>query len=327
MIGLWICGTGGVAPEAEAAPGGPRVRRVPRGLPLQEGFPPGAVRWLDDASLWWVNAARQALGGLGAAQTAQVVGLGWGPIAPLEDLLSKAHAEGFAAMNPAIFPYSVGNAPAGQAGILLGMKGPALTLYAKESGGLSAVVEACRLLQAGMAATCVAGGVDQLDAFLLRILRGLRGRYAETPGEGAHALLIRAGEGPAPGDMARIAGWAARSSPCEPGLFPDAAPLLDEVGAALARRAGWPMEEADWLALPGDSAPLREARARLATRIPGAAVSDFQARWGACGASWAGAAVLGARALAEGRAHRAVLAAFATGGAAVGLALESCRAR
>lgn len=298
-------------------------------LPLKEGLPPTAVRWLDKASLWWINAARQALaGGRGEGrEVAQVVGLQWGPTLPVQELLDRARSEGFAAMNPAIFPFSVGNAPAGQAGILLGLRGAAVTLCAKECSGLVAVVEASRLLSSGMAGECVAGGVDQLDPILLRITTPLRRPGSLPAGEGAYALRLVAAEEKPHGALARVAGWVSSGARTAPQRFPRALPLLRVLDRQLALRTGWTRDSVDWLALPGDTPDLRRDREEFARLWSRASFDPFQEKLGACGASWAGAAAMACLALGSGRARRAVLLALATGGSACGLALEAAGAQ
>jgi len=328
----WVTGLGSVGPlglglpsEFPAADGRPSLRRVPQGLPLKGGFPPQAVRWLDNSSLWWVNACRQALAGHDPAErerTAQVVGLGWGSTPPVETLIRTAYAEGFASMNPAVFPYSVGNAPAGQAGLLLKVKGPALTLTAKEPAGLTAIVEACRFLSAGAFPSCLAGGVDEADPLLWRIVRPLRARRAPPAGEGACALLLRSSEAPPGRALARIAAWCSPSEPCAPHRFPNPEPLCGRMLETLLARAGWPPDSVGIAALPGETPRLAEFSERfMASRLPRARRLIFEENLGACGASWAGAAILAARTLAEGRAERAVLMAVATGGAGWAVAM------
>ncbi len=298
---------------------------VPDGLALKEGFPAAAMRWLDASSLWWVNAARQALGqGPFQEETAQVVGLGLGSNPPVADLLEQVRARGFAAMTPALFPYSVGNAPAAQAGILLKLKGAALTLCAKEAAGLAAIVEGCRAMEVGLFDGCVAGGVDELDPFVNRVLRSLRRGSGVPAGEGAYALVLARAQAPPESAMARVAGWASASVSCAPYRFPEPGPQLDRIVEVLLARTGWSGGDVDLAALPGDTPALRLAsEGCLASRLPSARSLPFQPTLGASGASWAGAAGLAAAELAAGRSRRALLVALCTGGAAWGLALEA----
>jgi hypothetical protein len=318
----------GLPEKLDAPPSGP-FRRVPQGLPLGDGFPASGLRWLDASSLWWLNAARQAAGESGpVVDGAMVVGLGWGSNPPVIALIEQVYNEGFSAMAPAQFPFSVGNAPAAQAGILLGMKGAALTLCAKEAAGLAALVEAGRCMESGLFRTCIAGAVDSTDPFLLRLVGALRRGSGAPAGEGAYALRLDLAEAPPDDALARVACWASRSVPCPPHLFPEADPIVGQVLDRLLDRARWEAGSVDLAALPGDTGPLRSASAALLqARLPRAAPLPFQPTLGACGASWAGAAAVASRQIAHGKARRAVLVGLATGGCAWGLALESVRAQ
>jgi len=337
---VWITGTGAVGPLGMSllGPNPPeptgtrereRVRRVPEGLPLKEGFPAGALRWLDACSLWWLSAAKQALStGDPDPEMAQFVGLGWGSTPPLQSLMDQVRDQGFSAMAPALFPYSVGNAPAAQAGILLKLRGAAVTLSAKEAAGLAAVAEATGYLETGACEACVAGGVDHLDPLLCKVLRPFRRGACVPAGEGAYALRLERRDAAPHTALARIAACAGCSAPCAPHRFPEGTGFLNRTLEDLLGRAGWTGGEVDLCLLPQDTPDLREASALAASRwLPGARPLEFQRSLGACGASWAGAAALAARDLASGRAHRAVLVALATGGCSWGLALEAARAQ
>jgi hypothetical protein len=332
---IFVTGVGAVGPSGLGLPeslestAAGRFRLVPPDLPLKEGFPAPAMRWLDASSLWWLNAARQAAGPAGTGpEGALVVGLGWGSNPPVIALLEQSHQEGFASMAPAQFPYSVGNAPAAQAGILLGMRGAAITLCAKEAAGLAALAEACRYLRAGMFDRCVAGGVDQADPTLRRVVGELRRGDGVPAGEGAYALRLDRAVAAPEGALARVAGWAACSAPAVPHRFPAPGPLLDRTLQKLLGRAGWEASTVDLAALPGDSPALRAASEEvLCSNLRSAAPLVFQPALGACGASWAGAAGLAAAKIAGGGARRAVLVAIATGGCSWGLALEAAHAQ
>jgi hypothetical protein len=227
-------------------------------------------------------------------------------------------------MNPSLFPFTAGNAPAGQASLLLGLTGPSLTLNAKEASGLAALVEASRLIRSGAARTVVAGGTDELAPILLRVLRPLRARGARPPGEGAYALALDR----EPGErrpLARIAGWGTAARPCAPHRFPeDARELLDELAAAVERLAGWGPSSARAVALPADTPYIEgEAEAWRRLRAPGAEALWFQGPLGCGGAAWAGAAAILAARSALGEAERSILLGVSSGGAGWGLALEA----
>jgi hypothetical protein len=242
--------------------------------------------------------------------------------------MDQVREQGFSAMAPALFPYSVGNAPAAQAGILLKLRGAAVTLSAKDAAGLAAVVEASGYLESGACKTCVAGGVDHLDPLLRKVLRPFRRGVGVPAGEGAYALRLERREVAPKTALARIAACTGCSVPCAPHRFPEGTGLLDRTVEDLLQRAGWPAGDVDLCVLPEDTPALREASALAAAgHLPGARPMEFQRDLGACGASWAGAAALAALDLASGRSRRAVLVALATGGCSWGLALEAAHAQ
>ncbi len=286
MKGLWVTGIGAVSPagfdvEARPAVAG-SMRRVPEGLPVKEGFPPSATRWLDRPSLWWCQAASRALQGSPSENCGQVVGLGWGSISPVREIETAVFQQGFAAMPPATFPFSVGNAPAGQASLLLKLHGGCVTLSAKEAAGLAAIVEACRLCEAGLMKEAVSGGVDHLDSFLLEILRHLRPSGSAPLGEGAYALRITASDKRPPSAICRISGWSQAGAPCEPHRYPEAAPLLDSMAVKLEKRFGLDLSLPTMLFMPGEIPPLRDSALEWAERrFHGAKVTEFQERLGA----------------------------------------------
>jgi hypothetical protein len=242
--------------------------------------------------------------------------------------MDQVREQGFAAMAPALFPYSVGNAPAAQVGILLKLQGAAVTLCAKEAAGLAAVAEATGHLETGACETCVAGGVDHLDPLLRKVLRPFRRGAGVPAGEGSYALRLERREVAPESALARISAYIGCSVPCAPHRFPEGTGLLERTLEDLLKRAGWSAGDVDIRALPEDTPALREASAIAAAgHLPGARPLGFQRDLGACGASWAGAAALASRELASGRSRRAVLVALATGGCSWGLALEAVHAQ
>ena len=335
MTSLWVEGAGAVGPlgfglekfdaagriAKEAKYETPRL--VPSDLPVRDGFPPAATRWLDASSLWWCQAASRAAGEAVGAGCGQVVGLGWGSIQPVREIESAFHGRGFSAIPPALFPFSVGNAPAGQASILLKLRGGAVTLNAKEAAGLAAAVEACRLVKAGLMSEAVAGGVDHLDPFLLGILKHLRPKGAAPLGEGAYALKITSSDEKPGGALCRVAGWSQAGEPSPSHRYPEIAPLLEKMAEEINARFGWDASRADMLFLPGEIPSLEKASMDWAgRRCPRGRVVNVQRILGACGASSAGAACIAAIALSRREAGRALIMAVATGGAAYALALE-----
>lgn len=331
MKPVWISGWGAVGPggfDVTLPQTGThpekKAKRVPGGLPLKDGFSPGALRWLDRSSLWWVNAVRRALPENKESQAGQVVGIGWGSIAPTQSFISEFYRSGFEGMSPALFPFTVANAPAGQAGVLLSLKGGTITVNAREAAGLAAIVSGARMAATGLIPIGAAGAVDDLSGLLHYSLAKLRPPGSLPLGEGAYAVGLTADTPPAQLPGVRIAAWASASAPGGSHLFPaDPAALWSRLEAGLRMRCGWGSNAADMLFLSQDVPALEDASRRWAA-AEGAekALVPFQGSLGACGASWAGAVILAARAIQESRGRRAMLMALSTGGSAYGLALE-----
>jgi len=329
----WITGLGAVGPGGIGREGlrsrsaADRLKAVPPGLPLKEGFPPRAVRWLDASSLTFVHAARQALLESGESDPgglASVVGLGWGSNPPVHHLVESIHREGFSGMNPGLFPYSVGNAPAAQAGILLGVKGPSMTLNGKEASGLAALVEGCRILAAGAARGALAGAVDHLFPFVDRYLRFYGGAGHPPYGDGAYVCTLRGADEPPSASAVAVSAWASATEPCAPHRYPEGGVSLAAVVERVLERTGWDGASVDCCALPRDGREVAKRADALRRRfLPHAEDLDFQRLFGLCGASWCAAAQLAVMRIQEGRGKRAVLGAVSTGGGAWAIGLET----
>lgn len=338
MKPVWITGTGAVGPLGIGIPASLQAtrrtsepRRVPADLALKRDFPGASLRWLDDASLWWAHAVKQAVARTPderRVSIGQFSGQTWGPTQPVIDLERTLLNEGFSAMNPAAFPFSVGNAPAAQASLLVHVAGPAITLNGKEACGLAAIVEACRFLDAGLLTSCVAGGADQLAPFLLKLLKPLRGPTALPSGEGAYAVSLESGRDRPAHALARITGWASLSSLCPPHVYPgNPESLFDRLLERITDRAGLEPSVIERVVLPEDTKRLQDASSTWReARVPGARQIRFQSSLGVCGAAWAGAAGSAARAHGEAKEGPTLLLAFSTGGAGCGVLMEDARA-
>jgi 3-oxoacyl-[acyl-carrier-protein] synthase II len=211
--------------SATAAPARPRSPTCAALLrsPLEPGpFNPNAWRRLDRCSKMAVIAAREAmdasgwlagggrLSGSGRLSGDSGPGLVLGTMTagtdPLVAYLGTILADGPEAASPMIFPFTVPNAPASQGSILLGLKGPNLTVCQMEASGLGAIATAVTLLRSGAAEAVLAGGVDEypveIDRAWSRLRITARGdpasfrgpfdahRRGFAPGEGAYLLAL-----------------------------------------------------------------------------------------------------------------------------------------
>ncbi|HEU4401376.1 MAG TPA: beta-ketoacyl synthase N-terminal-like domain-containing protein [Candidatus Polarisedimenticolia bacterium] len=196
----------GAAREGAAGGGTPgptaRVRD-----PLAAGaYDPNSWRRLDRCSRMAVLSAAQALAEAGAAEDAGI-GVVLGTMTsggePLTDYLTTLVREGPQAVSPMLFPFTVPNAPASQCSILLGLKGPNLTLCQMEASGLGAIATAAALIRNGAADVLLAGGADEHPRALGEAWRRWRILARGGPG-GSPGPFDRRARGFAPGEGAYV---------------------------------------------------------------------------------------------------------------------------
>lgn len=104
----------------------------------------------------------------------------------VEKFLERYLTEGPLGANPMVFPNTVQNAAAGQAAIFFGLQGPNSTSCQNFLAGLCAVHAACLILQTRRDLCLIAGAVDILADFQLRV-------YQSHPDYGPQGFLM--GEG------------------------------------------------------------------------------------------------------------------------------------
>jgi 3-oxoacyl-(acyl-carrier-protein) synthase len=312
------------------------------GDPLASGdFAPLAWRRLDRVSKMAVIAVRESIAAAGIGDPAPagiVLGTMTAGTTPLEEYLGTMAADGIDAASPMIFPFTVSNAPAAQCSILIGLKGPGLTVCRMEASGLGAVVVGCDLIRAGAAPVVVAGGADDRPPLLLEAWRRLRlipragappPAAGFVPGEGAYMVTLE------PADAARARGapiraeilgagmaHAGRGPRRRPGVI---GPAVGTVRAALAT-AGVAPGDLGAVVTAANGAPalaafetavLREAIGGGADRLPARNVKRLVGESGAASACGLLAAVLcGPRIESPILVH-----ALGTGGACVSLVL------
>jgi hypothetical protein len=91
-----------------------------------------------------------------------------------------------------LFPNTVPNAPASNASIEHGLKGPNVTLVQRFCSAESALLMACRFLEEGRADVMLTGGVDELNPVMMRGFKaaGQLRHYGRGFSEGSGMLVL-----------------------------------------------------------------------------------------------------------------------------------------
>ena len=169
------------------------------GFKASDFMSPLKARKLDRCSLFAVVAAGMALrdAGLvpaefGAPRVGIILGCGFGGIANSEEFLRSYFTKGSEGLVPMLFPNTVPNAPASNASIEFGMKGPNVTFVQRFCSAEAAFQMACRFLEEDRADIMLTGGVDELDPFMIEAFRdlGQLRRHAAGFSEGAGILVL-----------------------------------------------------------------------------------------------------------------------------------------
>ena len=235
--------TGGWA-ALGAALGDPRTRRGR----LAPGALAGAMDGLDTRRLsrvcqLTVAAARLALrdaGGDGDAPLGVVVGTELGDLRSTRDFADGYRARGPAGLSALLFPGTVMNTMAAATSIALQARELSLTINAPGIPGELAVARAAASIAAGRAERLLAGGVDELDPYVVETL-GTMGVEARGRGEGAAFLMLEALD--AVRARERVVCWA-RSSASPPVRCPPA--RSGWVGRTRSRVVGTALAASRW---------------------------------------------------------------------------------
>ena len=162
-------------------------------------MPPLKARKFDRASLFAVVAAGMALKdagidmtGLDRARVGIMLGCGFGGIANSEEFLRGYFTKGIDGLVPMLFPNTVPNAPASNASIEHGLKGPNATIVQRFCSAESALLMARHLLEEDRADVMLVGGVDELNSLQMQGFKavGQLSRHAEGFGEGVGLLVL-----------------------------------------------------------------------------------------------------------------------------------------
>jgi hypothetical protein len=141
-----------------------------------------------------VAAARLALrdsGGTTDAPLGVVVGTELGDLGSTRAFADGYRARGPAGLSALLFPNTVMNTMAAATSIALQARGLSLTINAPGISGDLAVARAAASIAAGRADRLLAGGVDELDPYVVEILERMDVR-ARGRGEGAAFLMLEA---------------------------------------------------------------------------------------------------------------------------------------
>lgn len=165
-------------------------------------MPPLKARKFDRCSQFAVVATAMALKDAGvepslkdSARIGIFLGCGFGGIANSEEFLRGYLTSGAEGLSPMHFPNTVPNAPASNASIENGIKGPNVTFVQRFCSAESALMMACRFLLEERADIIVTGGVDELTTTMMKGFRsaGQLQRYGAGFGEGAGLLVLERG--------------------------------------------------------------------------------------------------------------------------------------
>ncbi len=216
-LGAVTAAGSGVAPLLELLrTGGDALTPVPSELAGSEGYrwgkahgfkatefiPPLKARKMDRCSQFCVAAAGMALKDAGIDPKAMVperigiaMGCGFGGVANSSEFLSGYFSNGVEGLAPMLFPNTVPNAPASNASIEYGMRGPNVSLVQRFCSAESAFLMACRFIAEGRADVMLTGGADELLPLMIEGFgsTGQLRRYASCFGEGSSILVLESG--------------------------------------------------------------------------------------------------------------------------------------
>jgi len=206
-------GTGVAAIQELIRSGGNALTPIPFDLLQEDGYrwgktvgfkatdfiPPMKARKMDRCSQFAVSAVGLALkdAGIDLNDIARerigiVLGSGFCGVSNSAEFLSGYFTGGVDGLIPMIFPNTVPNAPASNASIEHGLRGPNATLVQRFCSAESAFLMACRFIEEGRADVILTGGSDELIPLMIKGFAaiGQMKRSSAPYGEGCGILVL-----------------------------------------------------------------------------------------------------------------------------------------
>jgi 3-oxoacyl-[acyl-carrier-protein] synthase II len=169
------------------------------GFRVGDFMPPLKARKFDRCSLFATIAAGMAMQDAGLEMSTLApervgiaLGCGFGGIGNSEEFLRGYFQKGADGLIPMLFPNTVPNAPASNASIEYGFKGPNVTQVQRFCSAESALLMACRFIKEGRADIMLSGGADDLNAIMLHGFKSLGQLHSHATGfgEGSGILVL-----------------------------------------------------------------------------------------------------------------------------------------
>jgi hypothetical protein len=173
------------------------------GFKVSDFMSPMKARKMDRCSQFAVSAVGLALkdAGIDLSEIAPervgiVLGSGFCGVSPSAEFLTGYFRDGVEGLIPMIFPNTVPNAPASNASIEHGFKGPNATTVQRFCSAESAFLLACRYIEEGRADVMLTGGTDELIPLMIKGFSALGQlkRHTAPYGEGCGIVVLESAE-------------------------------------------------------------------------------------------------------------------------------------
>jgi 3-oxoacyl-[acyl-carrier-protein] synthase II len=232
-----------------------------------------ALNAMEDAGL--------AGGGFDPARAAVVLGVGLGGIQTLEEMSQKLFIKNSTSVPPLSVPKFMGNSPAGQISMKLGITGPAFVVASACTSATDAIGRALRSIRAGISDMAITGGCEGLISPIafagFSNLQAVSTKFNDQPkrasrpfdrdrdgfviGEGAGVLVLESAEHAIKRGARIYAELAGYGATCDAHHL--TAPRPDGRGAKAAMRialatAGLATTDIDYINAHGTSTPLND---------------------------------------------------------------------